>query len=118
MRFPIIAAAGIGALAAFGASAWAQDAALTGEHLAAIDTDGDGTVTEGEFLLHLGRVHAALDADANGFVTWAEAEGHLLREHFDAIDSNGDGNISHAELAAQGRADFASADSDGDGVLK
>ncbi len=114
-----IAAAGILALGGFATAALAQDdAALTTDHLAAIDTDGDGTVSQDEFLAYLGRIHTALDADADGFVSWAEAEGRILREHFDAIDTNGDGRVSKAELEAQGRADYASADRDGDGGLK
>lgn len=114
MRITTIFAAGVLAL---GTAAPAQETVLTDEHLAAIDSDGDGKVSESEFLAYLGRVHRALDQDANGFVSWAEAEGRILREHFDAIDADGDGRVSPAELEAQGRADHASADRDGDGQL-
>lgn len=117
MRLPTISAVVV-ALAASASAGWAQqDTALTDQHLAAIDTDGDGKVSETEFLAYLGRIHQALDADANRVVTWSEAEGRMLREHFDAIDSNGDGRISQAEMEAQGKADYASADRDGDGDL-
>ena len=118
MRISTIAAAGLLALGLPVTGALAQDdTTLTDQHLAAIDTDSDGTVTESEFLGYLGRIHEALDADVDGFISWAEAEGRILREHFDAIDSNGDGGVSKAELEAQGRADYASADTNGDGNL-
>lgn len=116
MRYSTIAAAAIAALTATGALA--QDApVITDQHAAAIDGDSNGKLTESEFLAYLGRAHQALDSDANGFVTWSEAEGRIIAEHFKALDTDGNNGVSLAEMETQGRADFASADRDGDGDL-
>ncbi len=115
MRFATFAAAGLAALTA--SAALAQDGAAPDPYLAAIDSDSSGTITEAEFIAVLHRAFAELDSDTNGFVTWAEAEGRVVREHFDALDANRDGRVSRAELETQARADFAASDKDGDGVL-
>ncbi|MBP7003475.1 EF-hand domain-containing protein [Amaricoccus sp.] len=100
----------------------AQDAAapaagVTDAQLAAVDTDKDGAVSQNEFVGALTKIFKALDADANGAVTWAEAEGKLAREHFDAFDANKDGKVTPPEVDAQAKSDFAAGDQDKDGAL-
>lgn len=110
-----------GALALTATFAVAQDApadpSLTTQHLAAVDTNGDGSVTESEFRAAMQKAHAALDADADGVVTWTEAEGKLAREHFEALDANADNKVTREEMDAQAQTDFVGADRDGNGAL-
>jgi Ca2+-binding EF-hand superfamily protein len=50
-----------------------------------------------------GRAHgllAKLDADGDGAISRAEAEGHFLAKKFDRLDTDGDGTLSADELAA------------------
>lgn len=119
MRALMTAAAGLVALSAAAASA--QDAAppveLNDRHLAEVDADKDGGVTESEFRAFFQRGFEALDRDADGFVSWAEAEAAMIREHFDTIDANRDGGLTAAELDAQAQADYAASNRDGDGAL-
>ncbi len=119
MRGHLTAAAALVAFTA--ASAWAQDVAdpmeLNDRHLAEVDADKNGGVTQSEFGAFMQRGFAALDKDADALVSWIEAEAAMLREHFDAIDSNKDGAMTSAELDAQAQRDFAAADRDGNGVL-
>ncbi|MBP7241402.1 hypothetical protein [Amaricoccus sp.] len=101
----------------------AQDAAapaatdITDAHLAAVDSSKDGAVSENEFVAAVTKIFRSLDADANGAVTWVEAEGKLAREHFDAFDANKDGRITPPEVETQAKADFAAGDQDKDGAL-
>lgn len=111
------------ALALSAGLAAAQDAAapaatdVTSEQLAAVDTSKDGTVSENEFVGALTKIFKALDADANGVVTWAEAEGKIARQHFDAFDADKNGKVTPTEVTAKSKADFAAADKDGSGAL-
>merc|ERR1719265_148645 len=72
------------------------------------DADGDGIITEKEYIEA---------AKAKGM---SEEE---AKEHFDAMDTDGDGVVTEEQLAAarektkDAAADFIAADSDGDGML-
>lgn len=111
------------ALALSAGLAAAQDAAapattgVTDAHLAAVDTNKDGGVSQNEFVGALTKIFKALDADANGAVTWVEAEGKLAREHFDAFDADKNGRVTPDEVDAQAKKDFAASDQDADGTL-
>jgi Ca2+-binding EF-hand superfamily protein len=77
---------------------------------AELDTDGNGTVSEAEFvaplLEHASERFTTLDADGNGSVTETEFVAPLVEhasEKFAAIDTDDDGAISEAELAAAPR---------------
>ena len=119
MRDYLTVAAGLIALSA--ASAWAQDAAqpteLNDRHLAEVDADKNGGVTQSEFSAFMKRGFDALDKDVDGFVSWVEAEAAMIRAHFDAIDANKDAGLTAAEFDAQAQKDFAASDRDGDGAL-
>lgn len=115
MRATLLAAASVLALSAV--PVMAQDAPITDQHLDAVDTDNDGAVSQSEFSAAMAKVHATLDADADGVVSWAEAEGKMAREHFDALDGDADGGVSTAEMDTQAQKDFSAADKDGDGSL-
>jgi Ca2+-binding EF-hand superfamily protein len=110
-----------GALALSTSLAAAQDApqetVLTDQHLDAVDGDDDGAVSVDEFRAAMRRIFEALDRDANGVMTWAEAEGSIIRDHFDAFDADRNGNVTAAEMDARAQADHAASDLDGDGAL-
>ena len=46
------------------------------EHFKALDTDGDGAVSEAEMQAHHGQMFSKLDADGDGFVTEEELKAH------------------------------------------
>ena len=113
MRTFLIACAGALAL---GGAALAQD--LNTGHLAAIDTNGDGSVDQAEFDAFVASSFTTMDANGDGFVTLAEGQAAgMTPEHFAAANTNGDDGLSQEEFAAAAAADFAAADRDGDGML-
>jgi hypothetical protein len=60
---------------------------------------------------------AALDTNGDGYISAAESAGFMSPDQFAAANTNGDDGISAAEFTAATQADFAAADRDGDGVL-
>ena len=113
MRTFVIACAGALAL---GSAALAQD--LNTGHLAAIDTNGDGSVDQAEFDAFVASSFTTMDANGDGFVTHAEGQAAgMTPEQFAAANTNGDDGLSQEEFAAAAAADFAAADRDGDGML-
>ena len=113
MRTFLIAFAGAVALAGI---ASAQD--LNTGHLAAIDTNGDGSVDKAEFDAFVSAAFVRLDSNGDGYVSLIEAQaGGMTPEQFAAANANGDDGLSQAEFAAVAAADFAAADQDADGVL-
>jgi hypothetical protein len=104
-----------------------------GEHWAAMDTDGDGTISKAEADAGAPRMaehFAGIDADSDGHVTKDEMHAARARFHegmqargeerFRSADTNGDGSIDRAE-AQQGmpRAaeHFGELDADSNGLL-
>jgi Ca2+-binding EF-hand superfamily protein len=104
-----------------------------GEHWAAMDTDGDGTISKAEADAGAPRMaerFAEIDADSDGHVTKDEMHAARARFHegmqargeerFRSADTNGDGSIDRAE-AQQGmpRAaeHFGELDADSNGLL-
>jgi hypothetical protein len=104
-----------------------------GERWAALDTDGDGAVSQAEAQAGSPRMaehFAGFDADGNGLVTRQEVQAVRERfheemrargeEHFQSTDRNGDGSIDLAE-AQQGMPHaaehFSEIDADGNGLL-
>lgn len=112
MRTLFLAAAGT--LFALGA---AQAQTITLGDLAALDTDGDGKVSQAEFDAFLDQAFAKLDANGDGYLTISEAEVVMTPEQFAAANTNGDGGISRSEFKVAGQKDFVAADTDGDGSL-
>jgi Ca2+-binding EF-hand superfamily protein len=93
-------------------------------HFDEADVDGDGVLTQDEVLqlaselhetacddaecpshaeghdAHVASVFATLDANRDGFVTPAEADGHHLADIFTRVDADGDARITLAEVRA------------------
>lgn len=112
MRILTLAAAAVLALAGM---AHAQP--MTTTELAALDTDGDGKVSQAEFDAFLDQAFAKLDANGDDYLTVHEATVVMTPEQFAAANANGDGGLSRSEFKVQAQKDFDSADLNGDGSL-
>ena len=112
MRTLLIALAG--ALTVSGA-ALAQD--ITTGHLDAMDGNDDGVVEASEFDAYMASAFAAIDTNGDGYVTEAESAGFMTPEQYAAANTNGDDGLSEGEFMAVAKSDFAGADRDGNGQL-
>lgn len=90
---------------------------ITTVDLAALDTDGDGKVSQAEFDAFLDTAFARLDANGDGYLTIAESRTVMTPEQFAAANANGDDGISLSEFKVASQKDFVAADTDGDGSL-
>lgn len=119
----VIATAGMTAIAA-------PQAGDGGAHprLEAVDTNGDGNVSEAELDAHRANKFAQADADGDGAVSFDEMEAFREAErerrradrasrHFDRMDADGDGLIGPDEFDARAEKMFDKVDVDGDGVI-
>ncbi|MEP7185111.1 MAG: hypothetical protein ABI767_04670 [Rhodanobacter sp.] len=82
------------------------------EYLQQFDSDGDGRVSEAEYLDYMSRSFRRIDADANGVLTPDELPGGRgravslssfrgnLRQQFHKLDRNRDGYLNPRELTA------------------
>lgn len=87
----------------------------TTDYLARMDTDGDGRVSQAEYIAWMGYAFERMDADADGVLSAAEQPGgrgqpiplethrRRLAERFTRQDANGDGYLDARELAAPPR---------------
>ncbi len=85
--------------------------------LAFVDQNGDGIITEEEYVAYMDAVFNATDEDNSGWISYDEIEFLLDEDERANIDPNRDGRITRAEYDAQMRRDFEMADQDGNGVL-
>ncbi|MDT1061599.1 hypothetical protein RM190_06995 [Paracoccus sp. CPCC 101403] len=92
-------------------------AQVSGNYLAAMDTNGDMSVDANEFAAFTDKVFTTLDADKNGALSQAEAGTTVSAEQFTAVDTNRNGSLSKSEFAAAAKADFAASDLDKNGAL-
>ncbi len=109
--------AAVAALFLIGTPALAQDAPLTEAHLAAIDIDGDGSVSKTEYRIFMSDVFLLLDTDYDGRLSQADLADVISADQFAATDADGDGAVTWAEFDAQTLVDFDAADQDGNGSL-
>ena len=84
----------------------------TGDYLARMDADGDGRVSQAEYVAWMGYAFERMDRDGDGMLSVAELPGgkgkpvsletHRQRivERFRRQDANGDGYLDARELAA------------------
>lgn len=92
--------------------------------LAQADTNGDGLLTEAEFLKHRSSYFAVMDKDASGGASEAEfnesfsaRSKRMAARAFREMDTTGDGLISASEWDAYPPKAFQHADRNGDGQL-
>jgi Ca2+-binding EF-hand superfamily protein len=104
----------LAAAAAFAAvPAFAQP--LHEGHLAAIDTNGDGSVSLEEYDAYGARAFQRIDV--NGDRVLSPEELKEVQMAVEGVDSNGDGTITRQEFGQQMTADFNAADRDGNGLI-
>lgn len=96
----------LGGVAAF-ALAGAAAAQQAGDHPLRADADGDGRISQAEFVARHAERLQAMDADRNGVVTAAERtaardarQAERADRRFARLDANSDGAISRAEFDA------------------
>ena len=90
---------------------------ITTEELKALDTDGDGKVSQPEFDVFLNEAFVKLDANGDKVVTVHEAVVVMTPEQFAAADTDGDGRLTLQEFKTAAQKDFVAADSNRDGSL-
>ncbi|MDV3456428.1 EF-hand domain-containing protein [Sphingomonas sp. HF-S4] len=90
-----------------------------GDMFAKADANGDGAVTQAEFLADVDARFAGLDANKDGKISKDERPGNGERggRMLNRLDTDGDGAISLAEQRAQATKRFARLDTNGDGKL-
>lgn len=111
-------AGAVGTLLVAGAAFAQGTPTFTQPQLQFLDKDGDGAVSQQEYLNYLGNAFNYLDTDGNGSLSRAEAGGLLSDSQFSEMDTNRNGQISRQEFLAQGSKDFAGADKDKSGQLQ
>lgn len=90
---------------------------ITEGDLAVIDANGDGIITEDEYVAYMDTIFAAIDEDNTGSISFADIDILLTRTQHEQMDADGDGLVSREEYDAQMRRDYLAADLDGNGVL-
>ena len=87
----------------------------TADYLARMDSDGDGRVSQSEYLAWMGYAFERMDRDGDGVLSPSEQPGgkgrpirleehrQRLAERFTRQDANGDGYLDARELAAPPR---------------
>lgn len=91
---------------------------FTEGHLQVLDTDGDGAVSEAEYMAYMDAAFTQLDTANNGVLEASDLNELLTEAQFDAADADGDGRVSRAEFDARVMADFEAADRSGTGALE
>lgn len=120
MKRIFLATVSLAAVAAFTLPAAAQgpggmggkgDPAMMKEHLATLDADGDGTLSEAEVKAHRDAMFGAIDTNQDGVLSQDEMTAHhdamratmearSVDRMFETFDANNDGLISREEVVA------------------
>ena len=96
------------------------------DHLAEMDTDGDGVLSLAELTGEIQKTFTGYDRDRDGLISTAEGQvlggvrsamGGFVKGHWNEVDANNDGQITLAELSALGRKMFNESDRNGDGNI-
>ena len=106
----LLCAAGLLVLAGMGAAG--AQVERSGDYLAKMDSDGDGRVSQAEYLAWMGYAFEQMDRDGDGVLSAAELPGgkgkpvtgeqhrQRLLARFARQDANGDGYLDARELSA------------------
>ncbi len=104
------------AIAGVGGPAVAEDLSYERFAFDVADTDGDGLISEAEFVRDAAAAFSGLDADRSGTLTPDELGPHDPRR-FTRIDTDNDGALTFTEVMSYKMRKFREADIDGDGAL-
>ena len=125
---------GLAALLGLGAPAVALAGGDADAKFKAMDTNGDGRISEDEFEALSDRKFVEIDVNRDGRVTVMEMDNYKAKAHkekadkgWDArytsasqvkkLDTNGDGSLTEVEFAAGGQIKFDEMDSNHDGLV-
>lgn len=95
----------------------AADAGLNAGHVAALDKNGDGAISNAEYSAFSNYAFEQMDTNKDGTLSANEISPHLSADSFDQLDKSGNGAVTPDEFSNQMQADFETADTDSDGVL-
>lgn len=101
-----------------GAAAAQQSSSIYEGHLDHLDRDGDGGVSQDEYVDFMADAFKTLDADGDDYLMQTDVSPALSADQFAATDTDGDGRVSRQEFMIRVALDFQAADTTSDGQLR
>lgn len=91
--------------------------AMDESRLRAMDKDGDGAISRGEFSEFATFAFDQMDTDNSQTLSADEVDDHLTPDNFNTLDADSDGAVTKEEFGAQMSRDFDAADRDRNGMI-
>ena len=90
---------------------------ITISDLASIDLNGDGVISQAEYVTYMDRAFKRLDVNGNGALSAKELSTILTPEQIAGMDMNRNGRVNRSEFNRRVMADFQAADRNVSGGL-